>query len=131
MTAGPGTGRRRSTPRFWQSKAIATCFVTFRPRMPQNTPSRKSQKLTAMHATRPSMVATVIWRVGRSMNLIMDELGTSGKSRSSTGRKEAWIGLDFSPSATRTNRPRRSVAVPPPGYDRSVPTGESEDHGLG
>ena len=27
---------------------------------PQNTPSRKSQKLNAMHATRPSMAATLI-----------------------------------------------------------------------
>jgi hypothetical protein len=72
MTEGPSTGRRRSTPKIWQRWAIATCFVTFRPRMPQKTPRRKSQKLTAMQATRPSMVATVICSLGRSIFPIMD-----------------------------------------------------------
>ena len=41
----------------------------------------KKPELSAMHATRPSMVATVIWRMGRSMLAIMDEPGTSGKRR--------------------------------------------------
>jgi hypothetical protein len=129
MTLRAGTGRRRSTPSVWQSAAIATCLVTFRPRMPQNTPSRNSQKLIAMHATRPSMVATVIWRVGRSMLLIMNQPGTSGKTRSATSRPVAWFVVDFARihPTTGTGVGRGATT----GYDRSVPTGESEDHGLG
>ena len=41
------------------------------------------------------MVATVIWSVGRSMLLIMDEPGTSGKSTSSTAKPVAWFVPDF------------------------------------
>src|ERR1035438_4639390 len=48
-----------------------TCLVTFKPTIPQKTPRRNIQKLSAMHATRRSIVATVIWRIGRSMSVIM------------------------------------------------------------
>src|SRR5208337_2063649 len=53
-------GTERSTPSDWQRKAMATCLVTFRPRIPHRAPSRKSQKLRATHATRPSKPANDI-----------------------------------------------------------------------
>ncbi len=63
---GAGAGRtgaggtERSTPSDWQRKAMATCLVTFRPRIPHRAPSRKSQKLRATHATSPSKPANDI-----------------------------------------------------------------------
>src|SRR5262249_39249714 len=40
--------------------------------MPQKTPTRKSQKFSAMHATTASIAPTVIWKVARSIGSIMD-----------------------------------------------------------
>src|SRR5579875_4013640 len=60
---------------------MTTCLVTLRPRMPQKTPTRNSQKFTAMHATTASIAPTVIWKVVRSMGPLWVVRGVAERGR--------------------------------------------------
>src|SRR5271157_83984 len=95
---------------------MATCLVTFRPRIPHRAPSRKSQKLRATHATRPSKPANDIWKLGRSIESLWEGMVEAGSAtfigkrevplywEEVAGRSEGRVGPDHAkaiPKATR------------------------------
>lgn len=72
-------GAARSTPKAWQSRAITTCLVTFRPRIPHSTPNRKNQMFKAMQAIATSKALIVKRNLDLTMTFIMVRGPRGGK----------------------------------------------------